>query len=161
MYYFISDTHFYHKRVIEFEQRPFKSLEHMHEELIKRWNQRVKEDDTVIIVGDFNFGGVSQRNKLFKILKGHKVLIKGNHDASSLLLGGYVELGNGKGWEIVHNPLDSSASRVIHGHIHLPTAQRVVRHNERLFVNVNCELWDYTPVSVKQIMKELRKSLEE
>ena len=155
--FFISDTHFAHKRVIEFGYRPFKDLEHMHIELFKRWNAKVKAEDTVYIIGDFNFGGVGQRNKLFKKLNGNKVLIKGNHDSTGLLLGGYVEIGK-KGWEVVHNPDDSSASRVIHGHIHLPIATRVKRQkNGRLFVNVNCELWDYEPVSVKQILKEVEK----
>jgi calcineurin-like phosphoesterase family protein len=67
----------------------------------------------------------------------------------------------GKGWEVIHNPEDSSHSRVIHGHIHLPYAKRVIKQkNGRLFINVNCELWDYTPVSIKQINKEIENELE-
>ena len=156
-YFFTSDWHDGHKRLLEFGHRPFKTIEEMRRVLIKRWNNRVKETDTVFILGDFNFGGVKERNKLFKKLNGYKILIKGNHDPNYLLLGGYVEM-LGKGWELVHNPEDSSAMNVIHGHIHLPKAVRVHRQkNGRLFVNVNVELWDYAPVSIKQIKKEIER----
>ena len=157
MNYFTSDHHFSHKRVIEFGHRPFKSLEHMERELIKRWNNKVKPSDTVYILGDFNFKGAIERQKLFNQLNGNKVFIKGNHDSSGILLGGYVEVLS-KGFELVHNPADSSASRVIHGHIHLPEAKKIHRQKTgRLFINVNVELWDYEPVSIRQIQKLIEK----
>lgn len=129
----------------------------MTEELITRWNNKVKEEDTVYIVGDFNFKGVRSTNRLFKRLKGYKIFIHGNHDQQETLIACYIHI-LGKDWEVVHNPEDSSHQNVLHGHVHLPIAQRVRHKNGRLFVNVNTELWDYTPVSIKQIRKEIKKS---
>lgn len=157
MNFFTSDNHFSHKRVIDFSQRPFKDLKHMEHELIKRWNKKVKDEDTVYIVGDFNFKGTVERQVLWSKLKGNKVLIRGNHDSSGILLGCFVSFG-GKGWEVVHNPEDSTHSYVIHGHIHKPTQTTPLRIiDQRVLVNVNVELWDYEPVSLKQITQLIKK----
>jgi len=161
--FFTSDLHFHHRRVIDFGYRPFKSLRHMHHELIRRWNLRVSRDDIVYILGDFNFKGTSSTLELLNALNGQKVLIYGNHDKSNFLEACFVRM-LGKGWELIHNPDDSSNNYVMHGHIHLPYAKRVTVEQydkfEQLRVNVNTELWDYTPVSISQIEKELSKFKE-
>ncbi len=51
-----SDWHLFHKKIIQYSNRPFVSLDEMHHELIKRHNEKVKSDDLVIHVGDFSFG---------------------------------------------------------------------------------------------------------
>lgn len=51
--YYIADMHFSHAKVIEYEKRPFDSIEQMEDVLIQNWNQRVCADDTVYILGDF------------------------------------------------------------------------------------------------------------
>ena len=76
-----SDTHFLHKNIIRFCDRPFDDVEEMTEELIKRWNEVVGTADTVLHLGDFGF----QYNKLKPIvdrLNGSKILVRGNHDFS-------------------------------------------------------------------------------
>ena len=154
--YFSSDFHFRHKRVIDFGYRPFRDLKHMERELINRWNSKVKDNDTVYIVGDFSFVGKEETQEILDNLNGNKIYIAGNHDREDTLLACFIHM-LGKDWEVVHNPDDSSCKNVIHGHIHLPEAKRVHRQkNGRLFVNVNVELWDYAPVSVKQIAKEIK-----
>ena len=50
--FFTSDLHFGHERVIKFDNRPFKSVEEMNEELIKRWNNKVDRGDLVYVLGD-------------------------------------------------------------------------------------------------------------
>ena len=44
MIYFISDLHFGHKSILKYTKRPFRDLDHMHEELIKRWNEYIKSE---------------------------------------------------------------------------------------------------------------------
>lgn len=80
MIYFTSDPHYFHEAVIKFCQRPFKDAHSMNEELIKRYNAKVKENDVCIIVGDFSFGSGEQTKAILRRLNGTKILVKGNHD---------------------------------------------------------------------------------
>lgn len=47
----ISDNHFNHQKIIEYCNRPFKTVEQMNEEMIKKWNSMVKEDDKIYHLG--------------------------------------------------------------------------------------------------------------
>jgi calcineurin-like phosphoesterase family protein len=61
--------------------RPFKSIEQMDETILKRWNDRVKENDIVYVLGDVCWGYNSQKiEKTIGKLNGIKHLIYGNHD---------------------------------------------------------------------------------
>lgn len=78
MVYYIGDTHFGDKRVMELAGRPYSSIEEMDSDIIRKWNQRVKDSDTVCILGDFAFNDVSAQ--IVEKLHGRKVLLLGNHD---------------------------------------------------------------------------------
>lgn len=82
MIYFTSDTHFFHKNIIEYCDRPFLNVEMMNEGLIEKWNRRVLPEDTVYHIGDVSFGKFGPTQEIIKRLNGHKILIKGNHDRS-------------------------------------------------------------------------------
>ena len=76
---YISDYHIGHPNVLNFDLRPFKTLEEMHETIICNWNSVVSNGDEVYILGDFawkNDVGL----EVLKKLKGRKYLIRGNHD---------------------------------------------------------------------------------
>jgi calcineurin-like phosphoesterase family protein len=68
-----SDTHFGHKRVIEFEaaHRPFATIEEHDRELIARWNATVKPKDTVWHLGDVYFGGRHAHHALAELITQH------------------------------------------------------------------------------------------
>jgi calcineurin-like phosphoesterase family protein len=78
--FYISDSHFGHANIIKFDNRPFDYLEQMHEILIKNWNDKVSNEDTVYILGDFCWQTEQEWIELLKQLNGKKVLILGNHD---------------------------------------------------------------------------------
>ena len=51
--FYISDCHFGHNNVIQYDKRPFASVDEMDEIMIENWKKRVKEEDEVYIIGDF------------------------------------------------------------------------------------------------------------
>ena len=56
MKFFTADTHFNHRNIIEFCNRPFESAEEMNEVLITNWNSKIGENDQVYHLGDFGYG---------------------------------------------------------------------------------------------------------
>lgn len=78
--FFISDTHFFHNNVIKFDKRPFQSIEDMHKTMLKNWNDKVTNADTVYILGDFCWRTTDEAIDFLSELKGRKRLINGNHD---------------------------------------------------------------------------------
>lgn len=52
MIFYISDIHFDDQRVFDKCSRPFNSLKEYKEQIISKWNAKVKEDDTVYVLGD-------------------------------------------------------------------------------------------------------------
>lgn len=81
MNFYISDLHLFHEASIRFDQRPFSSLEEMHEMILENWNKRITNGDTVYILGDISLRGRNEDLIAFVAkLKGRKVLVKGNHD---------------------------------------------------------------------------------
>lgn len=81
MKYYISDLHLFHGNSIKFDNRPFDSVEEMHETIRNRWNEKVTNGDTVYILGDISFRGKNEDLIAYiSTLKGRKVLVRGNHD---------------------------------------------------------------------------------
>lgn len=77
-----SDTHFFHKRILEFcpKTRPFTDVDQMNRAIINAWNETVSENDTVYHLGDVSFSGKGKTLGILQALKGRKILVKGNHD---------------------------------------------------------------------------------
>ena len=82
--WFIGDTHFGHKNIITYCNRPFESVDQMTEVLIRNWNSVVAKEDRVIMNGDFALCGKAKIIEIGNMLKGRKTLIIGNHDGASL-----------------------------------------------------------------------------
>ena len=80
MKFYTSDLHFGHKNIIEYENRPFESVEEMDKALIENWNRKVNHGDSVYILGDFGFVKGKRANEILDALNGDKYLIVGNHD---------------------------------------------------------------------------------
>lgn len=77
-----SDPHFDHKHILEYcPKRPWDTVEGMNEGLCKNINAVVRPLDTVWILGDFAF----KKNLLLKAINGRKILVRGNHDSSTMV----------------------------------------------------------------------------
>lgn len=177
-----SDTHFWHKNVISYDNRPFADVVEMNDELIRRWNEVVPTNGFVIVVGDFIFAGSGKMDEILKKLNGIKILIRGNHDLKSE----YVYTTNGRfsfvshyGIEYLddicfkHIPIYESngiPQRDDNGwyarqledikkngikkiiHGHLHNSVAMLDENFIQY-NVGCCLHDYTPVRLDKIQK--------
>lgn len=80
--WFTSDTHYWHKNIVKYCNRPYPSVEEMNADLIRRYNHKVQPDDTVWHLGDFAFCGKDKGVEILEQLNGHKNLVVGNHDYS-------------------------------------------------------------------------------
>lgn len=157
--YFTADTHFGHARIIEYCKRPYKDMNHMNEELIARWNSKVKHDDTVYHLGDFGFGPTMPFIR--RRLNGKIRLILGNHDKITLENANLFEsiksleligIGNGQRVVLCHYAMrvwqmQGHGSWQLYGHSHGNLADDPAIRS--LDVGVDC--WDYYPVSIPQI----------
>lgn len=168
--FFIADLHFGHKKIIEFEKehRPFSTIEEHDEELVRRWNDKVRKIDSVWVLGDFCFG--KKNLEIAARLNGTKRLIMGNHDmypAADYLkyftrVCGVVEF---SGMILSHIPVHPDQlkrySHNIHGHLH----SKIVWHDcgtdecceDNRYINVSAEQINLTPISFGEIIKELNK----
>lgn len=143
--YMISDCHFYNESVItRFDKRKFDSVSSMNEYMIRKWNNKVKDHDTVYILGDFSRGNGEETNNILKELKGNKILVVGNHDKDFLLdekfdknlfrgIHDYLKVNTSKKRYILsHYPIIAYERQVskntymLHGHIHHTKDQELI-----------------------------------
>ena len=82
MYWFTSDEHYGHAKVIGFNNRPFESIEQMDEGLIRNFNSAVQPHDITIHAGDFCWLNKKQDvyDKYIRRLQGNHILLVGSHD---------------------------------------------------------------------------------
>ena len=164
MKYYISDLHLFHNRILEKFNRPFSSVEEMHEMIINNWKNKVKADDTVYILGDVGMYHPKEIGNILNNLPGHKILITGNHDFKNIHSGSYKKVfdkitsyleieDNGRNVILFHYPIEDWNGKYrgyyhLHGHIH--NNEDSLSQKERRF-NVSAEVVDYTPVSLDEL----------
>lgn len=180
--FLISDTHFGHEKtctVFKREDgsplRPFSCAEEMDEEMIKRWNDRVRPNDKVYHLGDV----VINRKYLHVLsrLNGDKVLIRGNHDIFKLedyttYFRDVRAYDVKNGMILSHIPVHvESLGRFgvnIHGHLHANRVKKIrgvdVKTGEMLYGteidpryhNVCVEMTDFAPISLEEVYERIR-----
>lgn len=135
----ISDTHFGHKKILEFEKiaRPFATIEDHDRELIARWNAVVTKRDTVWHLGDVYFG--KDGHQALGELNGYKRLVLGNHDHYPLAIyqqyfGKIYGAAEYKDCLLTHVPIHECQMyryrKNIHGHMHSKRVMKIQRRFE-------------------------------
>jgi calcineurin-like phosphoesterase family protein len=68
--WFTADSHFGHKKIINYCDRPFMSVDEMDTVLMNNWNSLVGHNDIVYHLGDFTLSGWKVAKKYFSQLRG-------------------------------------------------------------------------------------------
>lgn len=181
MIYFTSDLHFGHDKEFIWKARGFNSLKEMEEAIVSRWNNIVRPDDVVYILGDVMLGlNQTASLDLLYSLNGTKRIIAGNHDtANKLSLYGSVPNVACMGWATPYKYHSSSGkqyhfylshyptftanfgddkanlSRIVinlHGHTH--SKDKFFNNNPYMY-NVDMDAHNCTPVSIDEIMDDI------
>lgn len=93
-----SDWHFNHSQPFIWQARGFSSIEEMNEEIVRRHNEVVSDEDEVYVLGDCCMGaGLEANRELISRMRGRKYFIFGNHDTAKRIEM-YVEYGDGCGY---------------------------------------------------------------
>ena len=157
MIYFIADTHFNHRNIIEYWNRPFKDTNEMNEYIIQKWNSVAKENDIVYHLGDVGFGTTEMLEELVSRLNGTKILLRGNHDFKRGV-NGWKEVGFSEVYKkrielenliLTHAPIEIVEEGKINvfGHIHdKPLDERLNKDNH---ICVSCDVVDYMPQMIE------------
>ena len=86
MIYVTSDLHLCHDREFLYRPRGFENINDMNEFIVKTWNETVKPDDMVYVLGDLVLGGdkgTADGIEMLKSLNGKMWIILGNHDTDN------------------------------------------------------------------------------
>ena len=162
-----SDSHWFHKKIIEYCNRPFSSIEEMNEVLIQRWNEVVKPKDTVYHLGDFIWSSsIIKIKEICDRLNGKKILIFGNHDDKKQLLNSgcfsqcfsyYDFKFKDKFIVLSHYPMEvwnkkHHGAVHFHGHCH-GTLERIIPNR----FDAGVDSHNYYPISLEEKLNELTK----
>jgi calcineurin-like phosphoesterase family protein len=182
--FFTSDTHYNHQNICEGVSRwpkgrgtrKFKTLNEMNDRIVYEINAMVGEDDILVHLGDWSFGGFESieefRNRInckniYLFLGNHDHHIKNNKDGIQLLFKQVERLDTlelrvpqGKEtkkytFECCHFPIASwdglSKGYVhLHGHVHLPGHLKV---NKGRAMDVGVDGNNFRPYSLNDILK--------
>jgi calcineurin-like phosphoesterase family protein len=149
---FTGDQHFGHANIIRFCERPFKDVNHMNEEMVDRWNEVVRPDQTVFHLGDFAFKGRDRTVPywLNRLNGNHDKPKDGRHFSNTHDLAELVVRDGEKEQRIImcHYGMrvwnhSFRGSWHIYGHSHGTLPPRMDRKEED--VGVDC--WDFKPIS--------------
>jgi calcineurin-like phosphoesterase family protein len=161
--------------------REFKSLEHMNAHIVGNINEVVGQDDILFHLGDWSFGGFEQI-ELFRnqIVCQNVHIITGNHDnhiernkgnIQSIFssVNKYLELNvkfnqdtmltGSADFVLMHYPIASWNNMArnsihLHGHVHLPSNQRIGKGK---MMDVGVDGNELNPISLSEVLKLMNK----
>ena len=182
-----SDTHYSHKNICrgvtnwrmpdgsipESQTRPYDTIERMNAAIVNNINSCVGQDDILIHLGDWSFGGFENIEEFYNRLICKNIhLVLGNHDHHIDRNRGDVrKLFLSVNWfeqfeyqgetiEMCHYPISSWNSlrkgRIhLHGHCHLPHSKKI-SNGRRMDIGMDGHP-DFEPYELKEVIKLLKK----
>ena len=169
--FLISDTHFCHKNIISYTNRPFDNVQLMTETIIDNWNNTVTDEDQIIFLGDFVMGVKDPKYvsaHLYDCLNGIKIFIAGNHDSEEKRSDHFAWLEGICETEyrdhklcLNHYPHTKEELKEgyfhFHGHSHSTTKVHHISNDINNFklYNVACEALNYTPILFEDMINEI------
>ena len=180
--YIIADTHFNHKNIIDYCNRPFNDIDEMECEIINRWNNKVNSNDDVYILGDVFYRYKKDRADFLKKLNGRLHLIIGNHDFEILKNEAALAcfesteklkqiVDNGRRVVMCHYPMVSwnmkhFGSYHVYGHVHSKVNEvTLFMIKQELAFNAGCMINNYEPCTLEELEENnqtfLKRILEE
>lgn len=176
--FYIADTHFGHANILSFDNRPFKTVEEMDGELVRRWNEHVAAEDTIYILGDLSWYGMEKTIEIVKSLNGKKVFIKGNHDSCNdgrfkncfVNFVDYLEIkDDGRNVVLCHYPIPTFKNHFygwyhLYGHVHVSFENNMIerfKYEMTSLYDKECRMFnvgammprmDYTPKTLNEII---------
>lgn len=176
--FFTADTHWGHRNIIKYCNRPFSGIEEMDDALIANWNRVVGKDDIIFHLGDFAMGGSAEWSRLLQKLNGRIYLILGNHDMNAIGAGFSRLEGvamqmlinvNGQRIYLNHYPFLCYGGAYrntwqLYGHVHSCPANRGLDAPRLKMLmpmqyDVGVDNNSYTPVSYYQISRIIQKQV--
>lgn len=158
--FIISDTHFGHKNIIEYGNRPFQSVEEMDAVMIANWNMWVKPNSHIYHLGDVVMGSETL-HRIMPRLNGVKRLILGNHDNIAPIKQYAQYFSKILMWRkfddliLTHVPIHresfGKAKVNVHGHTHQHPAY------PGGYINMCVEHTNYHPWALDDVMQAARK----
>lgn len=158
--YVISDTHFGHKKIIQYCRTQFATVKEMNECIIDNWNSVVTNRDTVIHLGDVVMDAANNVN-LLEELNGYKRLVMGNHD-NYRFLEKFFDTFHGsyehKGFILTHVPVhrtqvESRFTGNIHGHLH------ELSIGDPKYRCVSVEQTNFRPILLSKVIEEMLEKI--
>ena len=182
----ISDTHYSHKNICrgttnwrladesipEAQTRPFETIDKMNAAIVNNINSCVGQDDVLIHLGDWSFGGFENIEEFYNRLICKNIhLVLGNHDHHiDRNRGDIRKLFLSVSWfeqfeymgetiECCHYPISSwnalRKGRIhLHGHCHLPHNQKI-SNGRRMDIGMDGNP-DFEPYNLHDVIKMLK-----
>ena len=177
--FFTADHHFGHKNIIEYCDRPFKSVEEMNFQMVNKWNKTVPKDARVYYLGDFGWGDKGRIETLLDRLNFRQLIwVKGNHDRSVSWCDSIDDLRvfafkgpltvqhEGMTLILTHEPIMGPAGSVnLHGHVHNSYFTEIEGRGypegpfrQRIRFNVGVDCNNFRPWRLSEVKAEIRKA---
>lgn len=166
---FSADMHLNHEKIIKYCKRPFTDVNQMNTTIINNCNQISSSETTLYHIGDYCL--YSQAIFFESFFNCKIVHIKGNHDKFRSISTALIKLGR-LTCMLTHYPpysvleIPEDVDLVLTAHVHNYYLYKIIDYPQEYkrkipLINVGVDVWDFKPVTIKQIKELYTKIMKE